>query len=123
LASPPRWQTSAAVCRDFELWSGSHIVYGPRHIAEEVRQLNERHQEAVVRTEEMIPSSRWRIAESKRLIERLNGRADGGLSIPRWVPITIATNPLAPAASLNNCTHIPRIHRQLLYTATRLSPI
>src|SRR5215469_8847480 len=73
----------ADVCRNFELWSGSHIVYQPRHIGDGVCELNERHQEIVVQTEEMIRRSKWRIAESQRLIERLNDRTDGG---PAAVP-------------------------------------
>lgn len=55
----------ADVCRSFELWSGSHIVYAPRHIGCGVCQLNERHQEIVVRTEELIRYSNWRIANCR----------------------------------------------------------
>ena len=43
------------VCRSFELWSGRQLVYETPDIGDVCR-LNDRHQEIVIRTEEMI---RW----------------------------------------------------------------
>ena len=59
------------VCRSFELWNGHRLIYEPCDIAEACR-LNARHQEIVVRTEEMIRWSDWHIAKSNRLLERLD---------------------------------------------------
>lgn len=59
------------VCRSFELWNGHRLIYEPCDIGEACR-LNARHQEIVVRTEEMIRWSNWHIAKSKRLLERLD---------------------------------------------------
>jgi hypothetical protein len=70
------------VCRSFELWNGRKLVCEPPDIGD-VYPLDERHEEIAIRTEEMIRWSYWRIAQSQRLIERLDAatakRRDRGL--------------------------------------------
>jgi hypothetical protein len=63
------------VCCKYELWDGEKLISEPRQI-EDVCQINERHQEIVIRTEELIRLSNWRVAESRRLIEHLDGKVD-----------------------------------------------
>lgn len=62
------------VSGNFELWDGHQLVVCERCKVDTIDQLNERHQEIVLRTEEAIRLSHWRIAESHRLIARLDSK-------------------------------------------------
>jgi hypothetical protein len=63
------------VCCTFELWDGEKLISAPIK-ADDIGRLEARHQEIVVHTEETIRHSNWRIAESRRLIERLASKCE-----------------------------------------------
>ena len=62
-------------CQSFDLWQGTRRVAVPRLFEPTTfDELSAANQERVVHTEEMIVLSRWRIAESRRLLERLEAK-------------------------------------------------
>ena len=62
-------------CQSFDLWQGTRRVGVPRLFEPTTfDELSAANQERVVHTEEMIVLSRWRIAESRRLLERLEAK-------------------------------------------------
>ena len=70
------YETCSDVSDHFELWQGSRPVHDPYKPNPEkicLADLIESHQRIVVEKEETIRDSKWMIAESRRLIEALNG--------------------------------------------------
>jgi hypothetical protein len=61
------------ICPSFELWQATRTVQtaGPQHSPSET-ELTQRIQESVARHEETIQGSKWRIAQSRRLIARMD---------------------------------------------------
>jgi hypothetical protein len=57
----------------FELWNGQKIIKAPGASVGHA-ELNERHQEIVLHTEEIIRHSTWLIAESHRLVDLVDGK-------------------------------------------------
>ena len=60
-------------CETFELWNGQRIIKAPG-TSVGYAELNERHQEIVLHTEEVIRHSTWLIAESHRLVDLVDGK-------------------------------------------------
>jgi hypothetical protein len=59
-------------CQSFELWQGERMVYVPRTYREtSFTEMSAAHQPAVIETEETLAQSRWSVAKSRRLLERL----------------------------------------------------
>jgi len=60
------------ICPSFQLWQASRTLQTmPRQLASET-ELTQKIQEAVAHREETIQSSKWRIAQSRRLIARID---------------------------------------------------
>jgi hypothetical protein len=61
------------ICSGFELWQGLRKlrVRPPPHRRATAADLNEANQAQLIRTEESISGSQWRIAHSQRLLELL----------------------------------------------------
>lgn len=66
--APP---STRSVKKSFELWDDQRLLHEPQEVANACR-LNAHLQKIVVRTEEMVRWSNWRIAESQRLLERVD---------------------------------------------------
>ena len=59
-------------CQSFELWQGARMVYVPRTYRQmSFTEMSAAHQQAVIETEETLAQSRWNVAKSRRLLERL----------------------------------------------------
>ena len=62
-------------CDSYEVWRDLYPVYAPYSTAarpiESMAQLSDRLQKLVARSEELIQASRWAIAKSERLLERM----------------------------------------------------
>ncbi len=63
------------VCPSFELWQGTRTVHSaaepPKHVYADA-ELTQKIEDAVTHREETIQSSKWRIAQSRRLIARMD---------------------------------------------------
>jgi hypothetical protein len=68
-------ETCCDMCDTYELWQGSDLIYAPyngrRPTIHSAAQLSAALQESLVRSEELMQQSRWAIAKSKRLLERM----------------------------------------------------
>ena len=69
-------------CDSYEVWRDLDPVYAPYTTAarpiETMGQLSKRLQELLVNNEERIQASRWAIAKSERLLERMKNFKPGG---------------------------------------------
>jgi hypothetical protein len=66
------FDTCSDDCGSFDLWQGTRRIPTPRlFVPKTFDQLSAANQECVVDTEERIVHSEWRIARSRRLLERL----------------------------------------------------
>lgn len=70
------WEACSDVCETFEVWQGIRRVDEPCTARSRpslgARQVTARMQEALIRREEAIRDSRWAIARSQRLLERMD---------------------------------------------------
>jgi hypothetical protein len=68
------YDTCSDVCDSFELWQGARQLRArqPHHQRASLADLIEAHQRVTLDTEDRICRSRWRIAQSQRLIQALD---------------------------------------------------
>jgi len=73
------FEACSDACHAFELWEGSRKVRSRRrrrHVS--LSDLADDHQQIVVQTEELISRSEWVIAQSRKLLERLDRLDEDG---------------------------------------------